>query len=275
MINLQVLFTLTSPFVAAASGLVIQGHHFLLVADDENHLIRIDRTRLTGEMIQLFSETLPDDPKARKQVKPDFESLIEVPVYEQLLVMPSGSTPKRMRGAWVNRSGEWKQTVDLKDFFAALSSKVKEINIEGGVAFDRELYLLQRGNGAAGENGLVLAELTSPDHLVFKSYLPISLPQVDGVPYTFTDACAYQGRLLFVAVAEDSKSTYADGEVKGSIVGVLTRTGQIEWQDQLNTRSKPEGIAWDEKSQRMYLVTDDDDRSKPSQILVGSLFEKP
>ncbi len=269
MINLNIHLTLKSPFIAAASGLVITDKFFLMVADDENHMARFDRTSLQGEYLEIFPDQLPTEPKARKKIKPDFESLIDCPSLQRLLVMPSGSTSQRMRAAWLAPSGELLNHWNLSDFFLSLNPYISEINIEGGVFFDQELLLFQRGNGEKGENGLIYCELTSLQTLKFKAYKPIQLPLIQGVATTFTDACRYQDQLLFVAVAEDSQSTYLDGEVKGSLIGLMGHSGEVLKYEILNTLSKPEGIFWDGIHKKIYLVTDDDDRKKPSQLLWG------
>ena len=269
MINLNPHLTLTSPFIAAASGLVITDEYFFMVADDENHLARVHRTSLKGELLEIFPGQLPLESKARKQAKPDFESLIDCPRLLRLLVMPSGSTPQRMQAAWLGPSGELLNHWNLSDFFLSLAPHISEINIEGGVFFDQELLLFQRGNGEKGENGVIYCELTSLQTLIFKAYKPMALPLLQGVAATFTDACRYQDLVLFVAVAEDSQSTYLDGEVKGSLLGLMNHHGDILQHEIIATQSKPEGIDWDEVDKKIYLVTDDDDRNKPSQLLWG------
>jgi len=190
-------------------------------------------------------------------------------------VMPSGSRPQRMRGAWVNQRGELISHLDLTEFFGALSGRLAEINIEGGVAQGRELFLLQRGNGERGENGLLRAEFSSDDRLRFQSFTAVTLPSIEEVSCTFTDACPYRGNILFLAVAEASESTYLDGEVKGAILGEMSPEGKVLWHERLcfldGSNSKPEGIWWDETASRFFVVTDDDDRTQPSKIMWGQL----
>ena len=50
----------------------------------------------------------------------------------------------------------------------------------------------------------------------------VDLGHVRGVPYGFTDASALpDGRVVFLAGAEDSPDTYRDGDVLGARVGLL------------------------------------------------------
>lgn len=110
-----------------------------------------------------------------------------------------------------------------------------ELNLEGAVVVGGLLRLFQRGNGAvvdgrAPSNAVGDLPLdaflgwldhgTAPPRLA--SVTCVDLGHVRGVPFGFTDASALpDGRVVFLAGAEDSPDTYRDGDVLGARIGLL------------------------------------------------------
>jgi hypothetical protein len=86
---------------------------------------------------------------------------------------------------------------------------------------------------------------------------------------SFTDATIYNNNILFLAVAEATESTYFDGEYKGSVLGKMNLNGDVISMREILIPSKPEGIALN--LNHLYLVTDDDDRAKPSRLYFAEL----
>src|SRR5690606_8903131 len=136
-----------------------------------------------------------------------------------------------------------------------------ELNIEGAVVVGDALRLFQRGNGAP-RDGLMPVDATGDLELAgFLRWLdggPVpalervrqyDLGQVGGVRFGFTDATVLpDGRVAFIAGAEDSPDTYHDGIVVGCRFGVIdgdeVRIGEIVDADGRPSRLKLEGIDW-------------------------------
>ncbi len=241
--------------VSAASGLVICGEKFFIISDDELTLLSGD---FSGQyqFTKLWEHELPEDPKLRKKLKPDLESLYLDGL--TLWALPSFSRPNRVKGARVELSPDFQvmqqEEVDFSDLYQKLSLFVPDLNIEGAVLKDNILHLFQRGNGKNGSNSMILFHR---DEVLIK---PMTLPHYQGIPLTVTDATLLNGEILFLAVAENTESTYLDGEVVGSFLGKLG--GELR---QIDFQGKPEGLSFHPDGY-LYFVTDDDSRKIPSRL---------
>lgn len=271
MIPLRLVFRLQKPLVTAASALVRLGENFYLVADDEHFLMQFDLQGRT-QVYPLLPDSLPETKAERKKRKADFESLLVLD-NERLLALPSGSTDQRQRAVEFNLRTQEASILDYSDFFSTLSTKLTEINIEGALLFNNELILFQRGNGSLAQNGTV--RLPQPENWSALGnechFQAIDLGAIKNCSYTFTDACVYRGNFIFTAVAEASGSTYEDGANLGAVLGIMTPEGKLLDRQRLPPGIKPEGLCVDETNQTFYLVTDDDDRTKPSGFYSGSI----
>lgn len=249
--------------VFAASGLVIHDGKFFIVSDDEVSLLH-GTPEEAFESHVLWDADLPEDEKERKKVKPDFESLFLSG--ENLILIPSMSRKNRIEAVKVKLShGKIKsqEVFSVKDLREKLEELVPDLNVEGCVEKGDKLHLFQRGNGAQGLNSVItLKNLEAKDFEI----RPVGLPMNGNVPYTITDATLYKNEIWFLAVAEDTTSTYVDGEVLGSAIGKFNDKFVVEDFFPLDLKGKTEGIAFDEKG-TVWLVTDDDSREKPSRLL--------
>ena len=273
MISIEKMMEFKQPFISAASGLVESNGKFFVVADDENFLAIYDQRTHIGQVSQVFNEILPNEKALRKKKKHDIEALVLLPQQNKLLLVPSGSTPARQRGAIMGQSGQFEKEVSFHHLFSDLSKSFSEINIEGGVVIGDELYLFQRGNGPKNQNGIIILSLVaflSNKKLKFK-ILPIDLGTLKGINLSFTDATVAGNKILFLAVAEDSNSTYLDGQVAGSVLGMMNPRGEILCTTPLATSSKPEGLCYSSSEKCFYVVTDDDNRDLPSSLFRGYL----
>lgn len=245
--------------VSAASGLVCHDDHFFVISDDENFLLEIYPG---GQMKRhtLIEGKLPEDSKSRKKLKSDFESLA---IYESLiLAVPSGSKPNRMTCASYDLKSNKVTLVDLTSLYTELLKTFSELNIEGSFFKDDDLYLFQRGNGKEAKNGIIIVDWKS---LQIKSIKLIDLGFLKNVPLGFTDACLYENSIYFLAVAEDTESTYDDGSFIGAVIGTMDLSLNILSLRPIAIQHKPEGI-W-KTANKTFLVTDADNRQIPSNIL--------
>lgn len=270
MINLTEIHQFQEPFVSAASGMVSTEDYFYIIADDELSLLQILKKDLSGKTFPLFPGSLPENKKDRKEQKPDLESLALTE--KGLLAIPSGSNKNRTRGAFIPlNSGKISgpaELVDFTDLYQQLTLQFEELNIEGAIATPKKLMLFQRGNGKHHQNAIIEVDLSLKNILNIHH---IQLGKFQDIPLSFTDATFYQGKIYFLAVAEDSEDTYEDGKVHGSVLGILNDHGEIEKTFILNCKSKPEGISI--ADHYIYVVTDDDDRTRPSKLLRAPLID--
>jgi hypothetical protein len=272
--------TIASLDIAAASGIAVRDDLLYVVADDE---LVLPVYTFAGERvgsIPLVSGSLPDDPVARKAAKPDFEALLSLP-NSDLLVLGSGSTSRRERGAWVRFSaGEATvEPIDLSELYRSLRSALPELNIEGGVIMDGSLWLCSRGDGARRDNALIrldyarVAERMSRDRALpadaVQEVIRVALPEIDSTPLSLTDLAVVHDTLVFTAAAEATTSAYDDGECKGSIVGTLTRGGVAERMELCTLRLKLEGLCAQasEGAIKLWLVSDADDPAAHAPLM--------
>lgn len=263
MIKLTKQVELARPFIAAASGLLLLQDSFYIISDDDLSLFRFPfNDPSKGRKQKLLPGTLPKEKKARKAVKPDFESLVHFK--DGILCVPSGSTPVRMKGAYVK--GRKVEVVNFAPIYRKLEKEFSELNIEGAIALPDRLRLFQRGNGKKHENATIDIDSSLKKIL---DLAPYNLGNVGHVPFSFTDAANDAKGIWFLAVAEDSESTFLDGAVLGSALGRMDLNGNLLGMTPLKLDGKPEGLCLRGKS--FYVVTDDDDPTKPSRLFKGTL----
>lgn len=281
--------------VKAASGLVKVNNTFYVIADDE---VSLAEFKFEGETkvncINLLKKELPQDPAQRKKQKPDWESLVQLELAQQqriILAVPSGSTENRMTGAFlrldqtglVDKKAQ-PETVDFSEIYKSLKTQFSELNIEGACVFDNKLMLFQRGNGASGKNAVIAIDLAGfcndlenataikAQHIL--TMTEHNLGHLEGHKLDFTDACVVGDKIWFLAVAEDSQSTYDDGQYYGAIIGCLDATGKEIARYAIDCATKPEGLWVDLESQRLcfYVVTDADSSTIFATIYFGKLL---
>ncbi len=268
MIKINELHTFNSPFLAAASGLVLTDETFSVIADDEFTLLRFTLDGKT-ETVQIFPGNLPEEEKERKKVKPDFETMIGFPD-QSVLILPSGSKPNRMIGAFVGIDNKVRE-IKLTNIYSELLKRFPELNIEGSVLFETTVRLFQRGNGSLHQNAIIDIPMMNLFNDTWRGALirDVQLGTLNDVPLSFTDASFSKGLIWFLAVAERTESTYLDGEFAGAVLGAMDLEGNVHFKEELEIKQKPEGLVVKEKD--FYIVTDADDRSKPSKLFHGVL----
>jgi hypothetical protein len=260
MIRPTEIFRFKDPYITSASGLCVLGDTLYLVADDDNALFSWKNgkcrrlTRVSGE--------LPEDPVERKKVKPDFESLTNLG--STLILLPSFSKPHRNQVILVESKTFQAQVKALPRVERYLAKNVPDLNLEGAFIKDDLIYFLQRGNGENGQNALICLdhEAFFSDQVKDFKVVPVNLGKSKSSPLAFTDSFLDGDRILFLAVAEETTSTYDDGEFKGAILGVLDLQGNLKGTHTLHVPHKPEGLV--RLGNKLYVVTDADDRSIPS-----------
>ncbi|MEY4563159.1 MAG: hypothetical protein RLZZ618_2436 [Pseudomonadota bacterium] len=279
-------------FLSAASGLVQTREHWVVVADDDHHLVVFDRqARVPPQRIRLFEGDLPLDAKERKALKPDLEALTQLPAFPgfpdgALMAFGSGSKPRRHRGVLLPLGALAPVSeIDLTAFYAPLHDRFSLLNIEGAFVDRDQLCLLQRANKGDPTNACIrwpLAEVlvwlaeavrgrpATPPAMADIDLIELGL--VDGVPLSFTDGCSLpDGGWLFSAVAEDTSDNYLDGACVAAAVGWVDAAGCLCAIERLAHPWKVEGLAAEARGDgfALTLVTDADDPDTPAKVIVG------
>lgn len=271
--------------VSAASGLVRIADALHVIADDELDLVKIpDVGPIT--LLRLLPGDLPDEPRARKAMKPDFEALCRW--HTGLLALGSGSTAARHRGCLIDPvPGDSPRVtlLDLAPLHTALAARVPSLNLEGAAHLGETLILLQRGNGRGNRSALVELDATAvaetlADNRPWHASLVRDLRFIDlgdrgGAPLTFTDASPLpDGSLMFLAAAEDSPDTYRDGALTGVAIGRLAPDRRVLWLTDVPGAPKLEGIhaeLSDSSLLKIWTAADPDDRQIPAPLYTAAL----
>lgn len=250
--------------VGAASGLLVQQDQLYIISDSSSFLYHYSLSAATLQKIPLVAAAEDHIEKKRKF---DLESLCLKD--RALYLFGSGSTAQRQSLFCYDPESQSVQQQDLSGLYAQLRLSAQlaqdELNIEGVVydaAVQPRWIFLQRGNGLNARNGLFVVSgdaLDARAHIVF---IPLRLPAIGRVEASFTDACLYDNKLYFLAAAEDTTSTYEDGEVLGSLVGRIDlKTLQVEASRQISDRHKFEGLTLQQGTgtQMQFLLCEDND----------------
>ena len=250
------LFTIKG--IAAPSGLLYTQNVLFLISDSSNFLYQYDIDKKLLLKFQLIKEAKENIEKAEK---PDLESITQHG--NQLIMLGSGSTKKRNSMFTLDLGSDALQSQDL----SALYQKLKDVgsftddqlNIEGAIYAHQTMLLFQRGNSKNSQNGIFIIPNHQEDGIRF---VPISLPTLDNVETTFTDAILVGDKIYFLACAENTTSTYEDGKVLGTILGVMhAPTFEIIDVQLLSEHQKFEGITLynETETELEFLLCEDND----------------
>lgn len=233
----RLVFADGSP-VRAASAVTRFGDGLLVAQDDATHAAWLRGGRTTR--VRLFppveGHDVFDEASGTKDLKPDLEVAcpVEVGGGPAVLLLGSGSSPRRMRSALVRlHDGQPRvETADLTALYRrvgeALGVDADDLNLEGACPVGDVLRWFHRGLPSAGLRSASV-DLGLPALLAAASgtgsvaAVPVSghrqydLGEVAGVGLAVTDAAVVPGgAVLASAAAEDSPNPRDDGPVVGS-----------------------------------------------------------
>lgn len=230
---------------------------------------------------EVFSEAT-----GTKDLKPDLEAAVGVA--GGVMMLGSGSTAARMRGAWLalgsdavvgDLSGLYVTVADL------LAVAADALNLEGACVVGDRLRWFQRGLPAAGvPTASVDIDLQAVldvirgggdgSRIAVADVRHYVLESPEGLALAITDAVTLpDGRIMVSAAAEDSPNAYDDGPVLGSALALLdddTTVTTVSLPQPDGRIAKVEGLvllAWEDRGGRLLATVDADDPDVPSAVL--------
>jgi hypothetical protein len=258
--------------LGSASGLIYHDNTIIAIGDNSSYLYEYQletNTLSRHALAENAEENIP------KKFKPDFEALTKY--QDSLYIFGSGSTENRNIMVQVN--AKTKKVIasnDLSNLYLALQSfgeiKPEDFNLEGAIYNGETWFLFNRGNGKTNKNVVFSVEaknLTNEFRILSNEY---KLPKIKGVRASFTDAILVDDKIYFLATAENTDSTYNDGEVVGSIVGRMDiKKMKIDFTKKITDTQKFEGITLFKKSEKEleFLLCEDND----TEVLESSIFK--
>ncbi|SHG10261.1 hypothetical protein SAMN05444372_102264 [Flavobacterium micromati] len=259
-LQLESLFKING--IGSASGLIYKNNSLLIIGDNSGFLYeyQIDSKDLKRHpLIENPTENI------LKKDKPDYEAITNFS--EDLYIFGSGST--NMRNSMVHLNASSKKVIginNLSELYAAMQDLAKvnaeDFNLEGAIYNGKTWFLFNRGNGVANRNVLFIIEGENlQDKLSIRS-IDYILPELQGIRTSFTDAIIVDSIIYFLATAEDTASTYDDGEVLGSIIGGIDlKTMQISFTEKISDSHKFEGLTlYSQSTEKIeFLLCEDTD----------------
>ncbi|WP_224995685.1 hypothetical protein [Cesiribacter sp. SM1] len=221
--------------VPSGSGLAVSGDKIYLVGDDSPHLFVLNQQyQVTNQYLML--QEWAGNARIPKSGKPDFESMTHATWGQEpsLLVFGSGSkSPERdsLLVLPLNNLHNPKR-YSLTRLYDAIYRKEgisrDNLNLEGAVMAGKDLWLFNRGT-----NSIIIIDWNSLFAYINNPAPPTplnievhqhQLPEIGGKQARFSGACSIPGTslILFTASVEDTENWIDDGEVLGSLVGVLS-----------------------------------------------------
>lgn len=258
--TLELLFQITG--IGSASGLVYKDDSLFIIGDNSGLLYEYNLETTLLKRHPLIENPLENIPKKEKH---DFEALTH---YEnRFYILGSGSTENRNKMVTINPTDKSVlHTTDLGNLYKVMQRLGKinpeDFNIEGVIYNGERWYLLNRGNVCSNKNSIFTIEgknLANAFSMLSNEY---QLPEIKGVRASFTDAQLVDGKIYFLATAENTTSTYDDGEVLGSLIGCIdSKTMKIEFTQKISDTHKFEGLTLFENSAEniTFLLCEDKD----------------
>ncbi|MEC4049402.1 hypothetical protein OX284_008170 [Flavobacterium sp. SUN046] len=258
--------------LGSASGLIYHDNTIVGIGDNSTYLYEyhMDDHKLEKHPLAVISQEATP-----KEFKSDFEAITQY--QDSIYIFGSGSTEKRNKMLKVDaKTKKVISTTDLSDLYFSLQSfgeiKPEDFNIEGAIYNGNTWYLFNRGNGKTNQNVLFTVDgknLTNEYRVVVNNY---KLPKIKGVRTSFTDAVLVEDKIYFLATAEDTASTYEDGEILGSVIGRIDlKTMKIDFTKQITDTHKLEGITLYHKSDEAieFLLCEDND----TEVLESNIYK--
>lgn len=251
--------------IGSASGLFFKNDSLFIISDNSKALYEYSMADKKLDAYLLIENTeLPQD-NIPKKLKPDFESIASYG--EDVCIFGSGSTENRNKMVQFNTyTKKAVKTLDLADLYLSMqyfaNIKPEDFNIEGVIFTGEVWYFFQRGNGQDGQNGIFTVSSENLENEFSILYNSYKLPKIKGIQTTFTDAILVEDRIYFLATAENSNSTYKDGEVSGSIIGsIKTDSMKLQLKQTITNEHKFEGLTLfkNNKDSLEFLLCEDKD----------------
>lgn len=265
--TLELLFQIIG--IGSASGLIYHHNSLFILSDNSSYLYEYNIPEKELTKISLFKNNQENIPKKDKF---DLESIVLK--NNKLHLLGSGSTFKREKTIIHNLKTKEVLENDLSKLYQNLRKAASladdELNIEGAIFYNKKWHLFQRGNGANSKNGVFKTQ--SLQTASQTEFIPIQLPKIKQIETSFTDAILVDDKIYFLATAENTISTYDDGEIFGSILGRMdSKTFEIEFTQKISNSHKFEGLTLYKKTQTevQFLICEDTD----SDILETNIYK--
>ena len=268
--TLELLFQIIG--IGSASGLICKDNSLLIIGDNSGFLYEYQMDSKNLKRHPLLENPIEN---TLKKDKADFEAITQFG--DSIYIFGSCSIEKRNKMIQVNATDKKIiATNDLSDLYAVMQNfgdiKPEDFNLEGAIYNGESWFLLNRGNGSSHKNVIFTIEgknLTNDFTILSNDY---KLPKIKGVRSSFTDGIIVGDSIYFLATAEDTESTYDDGEVLGSFIGSINlKTMKIDFTQKISSSHKFEGLTLftNSKEKIEFLLCED----KDTEVLETEIYK--
>ena len=241
-VKAKILRSIFLPNIPSASGIEIINDEIYIIGDDSQFLFHIDKDGNVIDKLPLTNNAT--DIRIAKSDKPDYEAISFVNINNEdfLLVIGSGSLQiKRENAKLINLNTKEIHSIVLSEIYTLFKNTMtiedqRAFNIEGLSSDNTYLYFAQRGN-ITGHQMIFKLKIDEFFHFCNdKITIPkittytFNLPSVKGVSFGISGCCFdnESKQMLFCASAETTHNTYDDGDILGSIIGVIDLQKDID-----------------------------------------------
>ena len=258
--------------LGSASGLLYHNNNLTLIGDNSGFLYdyNIQSKKLNTHALIDNAAT-----NIEKKLKPDFEAITLH--NKTIYIYGSGST--KNRNVMIEMDAFSKKVIrkhDLSDLYRQLqiigNIKADDFNIEGAVFDGEKWYIANRGNGKKTKNVIFTIKSKSISNAAVIDAKKFKLPKLNGVKTSFTDIILVSNKIYFLAAAEDTDSTFFDGEILGTLLGCIDlKTMSVDFTTKISDHKKFEGIALYQQTSKTisFLLCEDND----SPVLESEIYQ--
>lgn len=264
--------------VPSGSGIQKSGNIYYVIGDDSPFLFSLNKNFEVISKVALIDGVDHTVPRIAKSEKPDFEAM-EMIGEKELLVFGSGSLSPQ-RDVLIRILLEEPPTVEkyqITDLYDSLRNlpilRDSELNIEAAAFHNNRLFLFNRRKNVIFNFDYtdLFAHISGDRVFPNPEIVEFDLPKINGIEFGFSGATTLKGqsKIIFTASVEDTPNAYDDGEILGSIIGMIDIENDkvkdtFRYCPIPNTEEnlKVESVTVDEEisagKTKVILVTDDD-----------------
>lgn len=219
--------------IPSGSGIVKSGDVYYVVGDDAPYLFILDQDLKLKEKIPLLDGEVFESGRIAKAEKPDFEAM-ELIDDKELIIFGSGSkSPQRDVFFRILLHETLKiERYDISELYQNLKRlpelKGTELNIEAIAYKQNELFLFNRKKNLVIQFNYkdLLSFIKGESDFPHPQITAFSLPIIKSVEAGFSGATALtnENQIIFTASIENSTNAYDDGEILGSMIGMIDLT---------------------------------------------------
>ncbi len=228
--KITILNTLKLEHVPSGSGIAKYGDTYYVVGDDSPFLFALDKQFKIISKTRLVDSDNPADERIIKSKKPDFEAM-EMIGENELIIFGSGSlSPQRDVFIRILIQESMRiEKYDITELYTNLKNltifKDSELNIEGVAYHNKHIFLFNRKKNLIiqFEYDELLKYIKGEVAFPQPDITEFTLPKIDGIESGFSGATTLNGesKIIFTASVENTDNAYDDGEIIGSLIGMI------------------------------------------------------